>query len=180
MLEALITSKTRVKLLLRFFLNSNSSSYLRNLANEFDESSNSIRLELNKFENAGLLNSEVNGNKKLFRANTRHPLFNDIHNILLKHIGFDQIVENVVDRLGNVDKVFLTGAFARGLDNPVLDLIFVGEDVNKAFLMRLVERAEKLVKRKIRYLVMNSREFGVYRRGVREEEMLLLWSRDDG
>ena len=99
MLDTLITSKTRIKLLLKFFLNSNSRSYLRNLESEFGESTNSIRLELNKFEQAGLLTTEVDGNKKYFRANTSHPLFNDIHNILLKTIGFDKIVERVVEKL---------------------------------------------------------------------------------
>ena len=84
MLDTLITSKTRIKLLLKFFLNSNASSYLRNLEGEFGESTNGIRLELNKFEKAGLLSSRISGNKKLYSANTAHPLFNDIHNILLK------------------------------------------------------------------------------------------------
>ena len=106
MLDALITSKTRIKLLLKFFLNSSSESYLRNLEDEFGESTNSIRLELNKFEKAGLLNSRSSGNKKLFRANTSHPLYPEIHNLLLKHLGFDQIIDKVVNNLGDVEKVF--------------------------------------------------------------------------
>ena len=96
MLDTLITSKTRIKLLLKFFLNSNSRSYLRNLETEFGESTNAIRLELNKFEKAGLLKTELDGNKKYFRANTNHPLYNDINSILLKQIGFDKII--IVDR----------------------------------------------------------------------------------
>src|SRR5210317_816386 len=102
MLDTLITSKTRIKLLLKFFLNSNASSYLRNLEGEFKESTNGIRLELNKFEKAGLLTSRMLGNKKVYKANTNHPLFNDIHNILLKYIGFDQIISTVISKLGNV------------------------------------------------------------------------------
>ena len=58
------------------------------------ESTNAIRLELNKFEKAGLINSIPNGNKKIFSANTSHPLFREIHNILLKHIGIDQIIND--------------------------------------------------------------------------------------
>jgi DNA-binding transcriptional regulator PaaX len=68
MIETLISSKTRVKLLLKFFLNSKNSSYLRGLEAEFGESTNAIRLELNKLEEAGLLSSELNGNKKFFKA----------------------------------------------------------------------------------------------------------------
>ena len=50
MIETLISSKTRVKLLLKFFLNSRNTAYLRNLEEEFEESTNGIRVELNKFE----------------------------------------------------------------------------------------------------------------------------------
>ena len=70
MIETLISSKTRIKLLLKFFLNSNTTSYLRGLEGEFGESSNAIRVELNKLEEAGMLSSEVKGNKKMFKANT--------------------------------------------------------------------------------------------------------------
>lgn len=55
MIETLISSKTRVKLLMKFFLNSNNVAYLRSLEEEFQESTNGIRLELNKFEKAGFL-----------------------------------------------------------------------------------------------------------------------------
>ena len=95
MIETLISSKTRIKLLLKFFLNSKTTAYLRSLEGEFGESTNAIRVELNKLENAGMLSSSLKGNKKIFQANTKHPLFGEIHNILLKHIGLDQIIENV-------------------------------------------------------------------------------------
>ena len=46
-IKSLITSKTRINLLLKFFLNDNSSSYLCELGSEFGKSSNSIWFELN-------------------------------------------------------------------------------------------------------------------------------------
>jgi predicted transcriptional regulator len=75
MLENLITSKTRVKLLLKFFLNSTTQAHLRGLESEFGESTNAIRLELNRFEQAGMLTSHLSGNKKVFSANPSYPLF---------------------------------------------------------------------------------------------------------
>ena len=78
MIDSLITNKTRIKLLLRFFLNTGSRSYLRGLESEFGESTNAIRLELNRFEEAGLLVSSMDKNKKMFQANRHHPLFDDI------------------------------------------------------------------------------------------------------
>ena len=178
MIEALISSRTRVKLLLKFFLNSNTSAYLRGLETEFGESSNAIRLELNRLEQAGMLISQSDGNKKRFRANTAHPLFGDIHNILRKHIGLDHIVEEVVDRLGEVDRVFLTGDFARGIDSPIIDLVLVGR-VDQNYLIHLIERAEGLIKRKIRYLIYDNGAFPGPQAKPGEPEPLLLWSREN-
>jgi DNA-binding transcriptional ArsR family regulator len=106
MIETLISSKTRIKLLLKFFLNSETKSYLRHLESEFGESTNAIRLELNKLEEAGMLNSQFEGNKKIYQANKQHPLFNDINSIILKYTGIDWIVEYLVKRLGDVKKVY--------------------------------------------------------------------------
>jgi len=179
MLDTLITSKTRIKLLLKFFLNSNSRSYLRNLESEFGESTNSIRLELNRFEEAGLLTSEYDGNKKYFRANTGHPLFADIHNILLKQIGFDKIVESVIQKLGNLKKVYVSGDFAKGKNNSIIDLIFVSENLNREYLLKLIGKVEDVIKRKIRYLVFNEVEFNDFIRNIDKSELLLLWKNED-
>lgn len=178
MIETLISSKTRIKLLLKFFLNSNTTAYLRGLQTEFGESSNGIRQELNRLEKAGMLTSESSGNKKFFRANTTHPLFHEIRNILLKHIGLDHIVDNVVSRLGEVERVYLAGKFARGLDSSIIDLIFVGE-VDKSYLVGLIERAEKIIERKIRYIIYATDEFEQLDPEVFQSEPLLLWSKDD-
>lgn len=158
MLDTLITSKTRIKLLLKFFLNSKTSSYLRNLESEFGESTNAIRLELNKFEDAGLLSTRMSGNKKLFTANTLHPMFTDIQNILMKYTGLDKIAEQVIGKLGNVEGVYLVGELAKGLDNPIIDLIFIG-DINKTYLLNLTEKAEKLIHKKIRFVIFSKKEF---------------------
>lgn len=178
-LEALITSKTRMKMLLKFFLNSSSEAYLRSLAEEFGESTNSIRLELNKFEKAGLLDARQDGNKKLYKANNKHPLFPDIHNIILKHVGIDQIIDEVVMKLGDVHKVFLTGDFARGINSSVMDLIFVGQNINKDYLFRLVGKVENMINRKIRYVVFEPEEFEAYRTAASDKSALLLWQRDE-
>jgi DNA-binding transcriptional ArsR family regulator len=162
MLDALITSKTRLKLLLKLFLNSSNSAYLKEMAKEFGESSNSVRLELNRLEKAGLLDSQLSGNKKLFRANVRHPLYKDIHNILSKTIGIDQIIYEVIDKLGEVDRAYLTGDFAVGRNGKTVDILLVGSNINKDYLLRLIEKTESLISRKIRYLILSPSEVTDY------------------
>ena len=177
MIETLISSKTRIKLLLKFFLNSKTKAYLRSLEGEFGESTNAIRLELNKLENAGMLSAELEGNKKVFTANTKHPLFKEIHSIIRKHIGLDRIIETVVERLGEVDKVYLAGDFSRGLDSDIIDLIFVG-DIDQAYLINLINKAEKLINRKIRYLIYRPEELENINWETFKPAPLLIWSED--
>lgn len=175
MLDTLITSKTRIKLLLKFFLNSKTQSYLRNLESEFGESSNAIRVELNRFEEAGLLSSSTSGNKKLYMANTEHPLFGDIHNILLKFVGLDQIIDQVTLKAGDIHTAYITGQFAAGLDSQVIDLVLVGEDIDRSYIARLVDKAETLISRKISFLILSPNESRSY---LKNTSHLLIWKRD--
>lgn len=164
-------------MLLKFFLNSNTTAYLRSLESEFGESTNAIRLELNRLEEAGMLTSYFEGNKKMFQANKSHPLFKEVHIMMMKTIGLDKIIQNVIDGLGDVDKVYLVGEFAKGLDSPIIDLIFVGE-IEKSYLVKLVERAEEVVKRKIRYLIFSAAEFEAAANFKIKNQALMLWSRE--
>jgi hypothetical protein len=158
MLQTLVTSKTRLKLLVKFFLNASTKSYLRDLEAEFHESTNGIRVELNRFEKAGMLSSHMQGNKKIFTANTKHPLFGDIHNILLKYTGIDQVIESVLNRLGGLQKAWLIGDFAQGKDSPIIDLLLVGENINLENLLGYIAKAEELIERKVRYLLLQPQE----------------------
>jgi hypothetical protein len=173
MLETLITNKTRLKLLLKFFLNSNSSSYLRNLETEFDESSNAIRIELNRFEEAGMLVSSSDRNRKIFRANVKHPLFPDIHNLLLKYVGFDQIIDKLVHKLSGISKAYIVGDFARGNDSRNIDLILIGKDFDKIYLERLISKVEGLIKRQISCMILSEHEENQYVNG--HPEAFVLW-----
>jgi hypothetical protein len=175
MLEALITSKTRINLLLKFFLNSNNKAWLRSLEIEFGESTNAIRLELNRFLKAGLLVTVIEGNKKVYTANTNHPLYTDIHNLLLKHIGLDQIIDKVTSKLGKLNSVYLVGELAKGKNSKVIDLWFVGENIDKNYLLSLIEKSEEMINRKIRYIILTDKELKDFLAGKSKDELLLTW-----
>ena len=172
MINTLITSKTRIKLLLKFFLNPGNSAYLRGLENEFGESSNAIRLELNRFEKANMLKTEIKGNKKLFSVNQEHPFYGEINSIVRKYFGLDVIVDWIAKRLGNLKAVYLTGDIALGKDSGLIDLILIG-DIDQQYLLQLIQKTEKLIKRKIRYLVYTEEEFE--KREEQDDGLLLVW-----
>ena len=174
MIEALISSKTRINLLLKFFLNPERTAYLRGLAEEFGESTNSIRLELNKFEKAGMLDTSFSGNRKIFKVNQEHPLFNDIRSIVFKFVGIDKLIEDLVKRLGNLEKVYITGDFAKGKNGDILDILIVGE-IDQSYLLRLIEKVEKQIKKRIRYLIYTVEKFKFDY--VKNENAVLIWNK---
>jgi len=175
MLEILITSKTRINLLLKFFLNSKNTAWLRSLESEFPETSNAIRLELLRLERAELLKSRFVGNKKVYQANTKHPLFPEINSLLMKHFGLDEVIERVTKKLGDLDKVYLVGKLAKGQESKMVDFWFVGEKIDKNYLLKVIEKAEIKIGRKIRYIILSKSEFKDFSKNVKENELLLLW-----
>jgi hypothetical protein len=176
LLDTLITNKTRLKLLLRFFLNHEASSYLRGLEGEFNESTNAIRIELNRFEEAGFLVSSREGKRKVFRANHKHPLYPEIHNIIRKYIGLDSIVEQIVKKLGDVKKAYITGKLARGLESQTIELVLIGNKINEEFLLRYIRKAEQLINRSIQCLILEEKQEKLY--VGQREEAFLIWKAD--
>ncbi len=175
MIDTLITSQTRIRLLKKFFLNSGIRAHLRGLASEFGESSNSIRVELNRFESAGLLNASRDGNKKVYQANRSHPLFEDIHNIILKDSGIDRVIEKIIHRMGDLLCVYLTGDFAHGRESRVIELILVGENIDREYLARKVVQAEEIVGRKVSYTIIGQAEAISRLKGYRTSGLFPLW-----
>ncbi|MBE9469365.1 MAG: ArsR family transcriptional regulator [Bacteroidetes bacterium] len=175
MLESLITSKTRIRLLMKFFLNSNQTAYLRGLSSEFGESTNAIRLELNRFEKAGLIKSSHEGNKKLFKANVMYPLYKDIHNILMKHTGIDKIINDVVKKLGNVARAWLIGDMATGHDSHTIEIVLIGENIDADYLKNLKGKAEKIIKKIIKTNIISPAEEKKY--FETESPSLLIWEK---
>ncbi len=176
MLEALITSKTRVKLLLKFFLNSTNTGYLRGLASEFNESTNSIRPELNRFEDAGLLTSSTEGMRKVFKANINHPLFSDLNSLVRKYVGMDDLIDKVINNLGDPREVYLIGDIAKGIDSDELNMVIVGHKIDIDYLEELVIKAQKAVSRKIGYIVFTPGEFELHYPKLNQQKLLRVWS----
>lgn len=177
MLDYLINSKTRVRLLLKFFSNKHTSAYLRSLAQEFNESSNSVRVELNRLADAGLLQAKNEGNTKLYKANDNHPLFPELNQMVIKYLGLSGIIENVLERLGTVKLAFVTGDYARGVDSGIVDLVVVG-DIDWNYLLKLIAKAEEQTERKIRPLVLTVNEFDQHRKSLDIDNALVLWTEE--
>ena len=151
MLNKLITSKTRLRLLIKFFINQANSGYLNGLASEFNESTNSIRKELNHLSEAGYLEKYKDHNKVGYKANIKHPLFDILQKVVYKHLGLEEIVERVLERMGPVQKILLVGDYAQGLDSGTIDVVLIGNKLNTEYIEALEEKVEGLIERKVNF-----------------------------
>ena len=174
MLNTLITSKTRVKLLMKFFLNPGTRAYLRELASEFDESTNSVRIELNRLSKAKIISSESVGRTIEYHANVEHSLFKELHALVRKYAGVDKLVETLIKKLGDVKTAYLVGDYARGIDSGLIDIILIGK-INKVELNRIAERRGKDISRKIRPMVLTVKELLSLWEQLNMDHALLIW-----
>jgi hypothetical protein len=170
----LISSKTRVKLLIRFFFNPQTKSYLRELSKEFNVSSNSVREELNQLTKTRLLTSTPNGRQVYYQANTAHPLFPELHSMVGKVIGVDQVINGILNRLGKVERAYLIDDYAEGKDTGIIDILLVG-DIDARHLNDLTIKTERYINRKIRSLVLSRKEFDELSPEIGARPRVLIW-----
>lgn len=177
MLKYLITSEKRIRLLLKFFLNPSTTGYLRQLSKEFNESTNGIRVELNNLSEAQLLTSQKEGRNVVYRANDKHPLFDEIRSIILKSTGIDKVISNILEKIGDLKLAFLKGDYAHGNDSGLIELVIVGDHLNQSEIDRVREKTEKLIERKISILSLNIDEYKKLEKNFDNETKLVLFEK---
>jgi hypothetical protein len=172
--SGIISSKTRIKLLVRLFMNPGTQSYMRQLASEFGLSTNAVREELNQLSATKLIKSHRKGKRVLYQANRAHPLFPELKSMVAKALGVDQVIDGIVKRLGDIEKAYLIDDYAVGKDTGIIDLLIVGE-INSYHLNDLSRKTEKYIGRKIRTLIFNSEEFSQFSNTFNKRPHLLIW-----
>jgi predicted transcriptional regulator len=175
LLSGIISSKTRVKLLMRFFLNPQARSYLRELAKELGVSTNAVREELNQMTNTQLLKAEKSGRQVYYSANSEHTLFPELRSMVQKVMGIDQVIDGIIQRLGNLELAFLIGDYAEGKDSGIIDILLVGT-IDEYHLNDLIRKTERYISRKIRSLVMSRNEYQSLQPKLNMMPKLLIWT----
>lgn len=151
MLNELITSKTRLRLLIKFFISQANKGHLNGLASEMGESTNSIRKELNHLYDAGYLNKNKSDNKVEYNVNVKHPLYSTLKKVVMKHLGLEDIVETVLDKMGNVKKILVIGDYASGIDSGNIEIVLIGRNLNMDYIENLEGKIEELINRKVTF-----------------------------
>ncbi len=115
------------------------------------ESTNSIRKELNHLHDAGYLKKIKNDNKIEYQVNSNHPLYETLRNVVLKHLGLEDIVETVLEKMGNINKIILIGDYAEGKDTGNIEIFLIGKDLDMNYIIQLEPKIEKIIERKVSF-----------------------------
>ena len=169
MLNKLITSKTRLRLLIKFFISQANRGYLNGVATEFKESTNSIRKELNHLSDAGYLEKYRDNNKIGYKANVNHPMFEILQKVVFKHLGLEDIVDHVLAQMGDVMEIHLISDYAKGLDTGLIEVLLIGDKLNTDYITNLEQKIEKLIERKVQFIISN--------RKATDQNSILLYQR---
>lgn len=172
--SGLITSKMRIRILMRLFLNPGRDAYLRELSDEFQASPSQVREELRQLHKAGFLESRKNGRQIHYQANQKHPLFSELQSMVQKAMGMNHIIESIIERLGNLEEAYLIDDYAEGKDTGIIDLVLIG-NIDQENLVDLARKTERYIERKIRTLVLTRPEWKKLKTNLTKRPLLLLW-----
>ena len=139
------------KLFIKFFISQANRGYLNGLASEMGESTNAIRKELNHLQGAGYLEKIKVDNKVEYKANVKHPLFKVMQKVVFKHLGLEDVVDTVLERMGDVDQIILVGDYAKGNDSGLIEVFLIGQGLNMDYIVQLENKIENLIGRKVSF-----------------------------
>lgn len=176
MLEQIIGSKTRVKLLRLFLNNPHQQFYLRELARRLKTQLNSVRREMDNLEKIGIVSSmapetepvkEKGGMKKYFITNTDYILFPELKALFLKsQLLLEKSFVSKIKSLSKIQLFILTGIFIGQKGMPT-DMLLVG-NINRDKLAQVIKVFERDFGQNINYTVLTPQEFK-YRREITDK-----------
>jgi predicted nucleotidyltransferase len=160
MLEVIIPSRTRVKLLTLFLLNPEGEVYVREIVRMTHENINSVRRELANLESFGLITGKKKGIQQYYTVNRDFYLYEELQKIVLKTEGVARHIGENLAALGEIQCMFIYGSFASGTAGAKSDIdLFIVGDVDENRLIPLVHESEQALAREINYTLMQPGEF---------------------
>ena len=172
MIEQLLGSKTRVKLLQLFLSNPNRSFYVREITRKIDEQINSVRRELSNLLNIGIIVSDTTNNRLYYEANQKYEFYEPLRQIFGKGANTDvakttkTAEQEELKALGNVELLVYTGRLTRD-ERAGVDVLIVG-NTNANAVQKFLSELEKQEGKELRYTVMTLTDFR-YRQQVRDK-----------
>ncbi len=160
-ISATLFPGTKRKILALFFLNPGKEFYFSEVVRLTGTRQGVIQRELKNFAEADILTSEKRGRQIFYAVNQKHPIFQDLRNIIFKTYG---VIGKIRDALEpheeQISIAFVYGSFARGeeISGSDLDLFIVG-DIQLDQLVNALSPVEEAIGREINPTLFSANEF---------------------
>jgi predicted nucleotidyltransferase len=161
MLEALLGSKLRAKVLGWLFSHPDERYFVRQLTSLVKEDSTNVSRELARLEKAGILVSSTEGKHKYYQANRQSPLFDELHGLMLKTVGMADIIKKALEpRIADINLALIFGSLAKRTETRFsdIDLLVVG-DITFGEVVDLISTVEDTLNRELNPVVYTLAEF---------------------
>jgi predicted nucleotidyltransferase len=133
---------------------------MRELARLTDFAIGTIQQELKKLVSMNLLKRTRDGNRVYYEANIFHPLYPEIHRIVLKTTGLTDLLKKALEGNEKIRIAFIFGSVAIGTEKAEsdVDLMVIG-DVGLRMLSTLLSVVPDQIGREINPHTLSSEEF---------------------
>jgi len=158
-LAEILSSRVRAEIFRLLFGISEAELHVREIERRSGLNISTVRQELEKLERLDLVTARRDGNRLYYRANRDHPLFSDIHNLVVKTSGLVDILRKAVDKEG-VKIAFVFGSIAGNQADASsdVDLMVIG-DVGLRTLSGWLTGVSDKIEREINPHVLSEEEF---------------------
>jgi predicted nucleotidyltransferase len=159
-LNELLISKVRVKILELFLSNPEHSYHVRDIVRRVSEEINAVRRELARLEKINLLGSEWRANRRLYYAIKDFLFYPELLSIINKTSGLGGQIIDSKNKLGKIKYAMLSGSFVRGKPYNQLDVdLFIVGTIVLPELGNIVKTEELRREREINFTPMTEEEF---------------------
>ncbi len=155
-----LRAKLTQKIFNYFILQEEKESYVNDLARILDVESGNLTRKLSELEREGILRSRWQGKQRYYSLNKNFPLLKEYKNIILKTVGFEQLLKIVLKKITGIKKAIIFGSYAQDQmdSHSDIDLLVVGEH-GTVDLQRSIAQVQKEVHRDINVVSMSVQEY---------------------
>jgi len=160
-LAQILSSKVRAEIFRILFGLSDDPLHMREIERRSGFTTGTVQQELKKLSSLDLVKKRKDGNRVYYQARKDHPLYPEIHRLVLKTNGMVEVLRSGLSPVSDrIDLAFVFGSQARGKASAASDIdLFIVGNLDELELHRLISQAEGQLNRSINYTFLAAQEF---------------------
>lgn len=159
-LAEILTSRVRAEIFRLLFGTVTEDMHMREIERRSGYAIGTIQTELKKLLRLELVEKRKDGNRLYFRANKNHPLYSDIHSLVLKTIGLVDLFRNALSQDSRIKIAFVFGSIASHEETAEsdVDLMVIGQ-IGLRKLSGMLAGISGQINREINPYILSQKEF---------------------